>query len=380
MATKSIPINGDVLRWALDEAGMDTRRLAKEVAAEPADIEAWINGDSKPNASRFKLLADALERPPSFFLRKHPPQQSQAIVSLRVPFGNKGHRELTPEERVEVRRALRIQKIAKWSVQNSYDVSGPEVPSLSSSPEQSAEVVERWLSWDRQEHYRRRTSKSAVMKLLRRRIESTGILVLQYSLDKAIRGFSNYDADVPLIAFNSKSYVSSARSYTILHELAHLLFREQAVCGSSDDAHERWCDEFAAAFLMPRVDLLNYVTRSLGLVNVGPDDIVTVANVSDYFKASYQSVALRLWNLNLAPFSLYTAVRSAGSKIEIEEGFARGGAKTPELRMRQFGVTYPRLLIDACRSQRLSQSDLRTYLDVNGEQLAVLAQLVAEAE
>lgn len=383
MAVKSIPINGDILRWALDESGLDTKSFAQRVSVDESEVAAWISGDNKPNATRFKKIADVLNRPPSFFLRTRVPRQSDSMVALRVPYGQTARRELTPEERVEVRKASRLQKIARWAVgDDESDSVATRLPQINhSTAERAASTVGAWLQWDRGFQYHSRTSKAAVTKALRRRLEAQGILIVQYSLAKSIRGFSNYDSQVPLIAFNSHGNVPSARSYTILHELAHILHREDAACGAADNDHERWCDEFAAAVLMPRQDFLEFFHQNFPDRLVAYDDLDIVKKISNRFKASYQAVSLRLWNLDLSSIDLYRYVKSTGWQAEADKGFATQGQRTPEIRLREFGTTYPRILFGAYSDRKITFVDLRKYLDVNGDQLRELMQIVsAEAE
>ncbi|MGW4208340.1 ImmA/IrrE family metallo-endopeptidase [Lentzea sp. NPDC004789] len=380
MPTQYVPINGEVLQWALDQSGLRLDQLAGQVNVPPAELEDWINGDSKPSKTKFNDLAKALHRSPSFLLRPRVPVQAETRVSLRIPYGATGRREPTPVERLEIRKAQRRQKIARWAAAQKVDFTPPNLPQPGSSPELSAEVARGWLNWTVKDQLGA-ANKSAVTKDIRLRLEQHGILVLQLSMGvNSCRGFSLYDNAVPLIAVNGQGQIASARSFTLLHELAHLMFREQAVCDSSDEAHERWCDRFAAAFLMPADDLWWYVKSVLRLSYVGPKDIDSIGKLSEHYKVSYLSVALRLWALNLADFALYEYVRAEGWKKEDGSAWGRGGQTTPVVRLRQYGTLYPKLLLDCYRSGIVSEIDVRKHLEVNGSQLKELVSLLAGAE
>jgi Zn-dependent peptidase ImmA (M78 family) len=377
MPTKYVPINGSVLSWAIQDAGLTVDEVAQGADVGSDEIESWIRGEDRPSTGAINSVAKVLGRSQSFFLRPRPPQRRSAQVSLRVPYGERGERELTPDERVQVRMALRRQAIAKFAANTSPRFEAPRLPGPEKSPEESAETARQWLHWTVLEQFSA-ASKSAVTRELRLRLESRNILVLQLKMgEKACRGISVHDERVPLIVYNSTGQTASARSFTMLHELAHLMHGEDVVCGSADSAHERWCDRFAAAFLMPRDLFLDELRNRLRLSYVGPTDDASVKKLSDQFKCSYQSVALRLWQLGAADFALFEYLRDEG--IEDPPGFARGGAATPEVRLREYGTGYARLLLDAYRSDALSEADVRKYLDVNGPQLAVIANMLAEA-
>ena len=86
-------------------------------------------------------------------------------------------------------------------------------------------------------------------------------------LPRRCRGFSLSHDVAPVIAINTW-YRPSARVFSYIHELGHLLRRHDYVCGDAGDtAVERWCDSFASAFLLPESALLFFLDRieSLGV-------------------------------------------------------------------------------------------------------------------
>ncbi len=223
------------------------------------------------------------------------------------------------------------------------------------------------------------TSKSATYKALRLALEEQNLLVLQLPMGKeACRGFSMYDEVVPLIAVNGSERIPSARSYTLLHELAHLLRREESVCGGGEDDVERWCDAFAAAFLMPAHHLLDYLAY-LRQEAVDSNDLETVRKISNRYKTSWLSVSLRLIDLGRARWGLYETVKAGDFEAAEKGGFSREPQTTPVVRLREYGSTYARLVIGALDEGRLSELDARRYLDVNGEQLEQLHQRLVSA-
>src|SRR5215203_3853655 len=115
MPAKLVPITPEVLAWAIAEAGLTAHEVADRTDVEPGELESWLRNEAKPGTGALDKVAKLLGRSRSFFLRPRPPQGQTAQVSLRVPYGERGERELTPEERVHVRMALRRQRIAKFA-------------------------------------------------------------------------------------------------------------------------------------------------------------------------------------------------------------------------------------------------------------------------
>ena len=89
-----------------------------------------------------------------------------------------------------------------------------------------------------------------------------------------IRGFGASDDYAPLVAVNT-AYHPTARIFTLFHEVAHLLTRTDAACQSfvfPDQQYgsiERWCERFAAAYLLPK-ETLETVASEYGVTIASP--------------------------------------------------------------------------------------------------------------
>ncbi|MCG7526736.1 XRE family transcriptional regulator [Streptomyces sp. OfavH-34-F] len=376
MAAIKQRINPDVLVWAMKQAGTSRTQLAGDLGTDPTTVDSWMTGDETPGLTQLRQIAKTLRRPTSLFFSPHVPAQRPLRASFRKPFGSHGVRTLTSEERAEIRLAERRQKIANWAAERVEEHHPATLPTRQGTPEATAKSVQTWLHWNVSDQVKA-TSKLAVTKMVRRSLEDQGIMVLQLSLNSdACRGFSLYSETVPLIAYNS-SQVAAARTFTMLHELGHLISHEQAVCDQPEDSEERWCDRFAAAFLLPEEHLRAYIAKYLKITRVENDDIESVRRISNRYGASFQCVALRLIHLGIASQPLYRVVSSGSFEVDAP-GFGGELQTTHLVRMREYGVTYPRLLLAARERGKLHDIDARKYLNVNGEQLRNLQQRIAE--
>ncbi|MFC4495803.1 ImmA/IrrE family metallo-endopeptidase [Streptomyces ovatisporus] len=368
-------INPDVLAWALKQAGVSKDELARDLGVSSDVLERWFSRDDAPGMTQLRKISRKLRRPTSFFFLPKVPRHSPTEAAFRHPLGSKGKRSLNSDEVAELRSAQRRQKIAAWAAENLEELA-PELPKREKSAEATALRVQQWLLWN-VEFQVKATSKNRVTKLIRRSLEDQGVMVLQVSMGRdSCRGFSIYHQRVPVIAYNGSSQTAAARTFTLLHELGHLLAHEQAVCASPQDAEERWCDRFAAAFLLPKSHLRDYLAFKK-YDYVEHDDVDIVRLISQRYKASFQCVALRLIDLGVADWSLYESVRN--SPLEIEKGGFGGEAQTTEIiRMREYGLTFPRLVLAARDRGKLAEIDARKYLNVDGEQMTSLQHRLTE--
>ena len=333
------------------------------------------SGESEPKTGELKNIAKALRRPTTFFFLPAPPIGQDVAVSFRPPAGRSEDRPLNSQEQLALRNSTRWQRIAEWiqEIQNTKISPPPTNPRL--SPSQAAQILTAWLSWDLKEQ-RGAGSSNRLLRILRARLESRGVLVLQYSLGQdSCRGFSIPHRTASLVAVNS-AFNASARVYSLMHECAHFIRGDSRVCANPlDDAEERWCEQVAAIFLMPATDLEQYLNNTIKKSKV--DDVDDVRRVANRYYVSLRAAAARLSELNRAAPGLYNAVDRLGE-------FGGGGFNpnverqtTPVIRLRELGTELPRLLISAGDSGILSDIAVRRYLDVNGPQLDDLKERVA---
>lgn len=59
---------GDRIQKARGEAGITVRRLAIQLDVDPRTVARWQSDEAAPSLERLRQIADALGKPPSFFL------------------------------------------------------------------------------------------------------------------------------------------------------------------------------------------------------------------------------------------------------------------------------------------------------------------------
>jgi hypothetical protein len=207
-----------------------------------------------------------------------------------------------------------------------------------------------------------------VVKTLRRALEDRGVLALQLPIGaEGCRGFSLYDDRKPLVAVNTH-YNAEARLFTYLHEVGHLMRRTDAICvGFSGTTGERWCERFAAAFLLPVDALRERVARRFG-VDAIVSTLEEVRLLARDFRVSLSAMAIRLEDLGWGREGLFGLIpRTTDFKAG---GGGRGVDNTRgAVRLRELGAGYVSLLVAGEQTGVLGRQDVLRYLDVSDAQL-----------
>ena len=118
------------------------------------------------------------------------------------------------------------------------------------------------------EDYRAQKTAEEAFAYLRERAESVGIFVLLIGnlgthhsaiSVESFRGFAIADAIAPFIVINDQD-AKTAWAFTLLHELAHLWLGATGISGASAEIEiEKFCNDVASSFLLPRHELRELV-------------------------------------------------------------------------------------------------------------------------
>lgn len=384
MAKQFVPVTGSVLRWAREEIGLSLAELADALKVDRDELAAWEAGAAQPTRGQFSNLVQRLKRPSAVFFLAEPPASAGLPTALRNAPGLGTH-SLGPAEVKQIRWARRLQEVLSWVLEDAGEAPVTlESVDLDDSPTQVADDARirsgitpaEQLGWG---------SPSEAFRMWRGSLEDRGVLVLQLSMGKRnLRGFSAWNDYAPVVAGNT-SYHPTARVFTLLHEYAHLLTRTDAAClqfivpTEHDGRVERWCEQFAAAFLLP-ADALREVASRYGASTVAPVTDPDIARrIANRFHVSTRATSIRLQELGIAPTTLYgSVVQHFASKDWNEGGGGGGGQQAPEKRLGQLGTRVPELLLDAAAAGRLNRRDLSDYLELTTGQVDDLAALVEQ--
>jgi Zn-dependent peptidase ImmA (M78 family) len=209
-------------------------------------------------------------------------------------------------------------------------------------------------------------------------LENNGILVFQISItkNKEIGGFSLIDENVPVIVLR-RSDETSAKIFTLFHELAHLLLREGGICDleESDISHEKFCNHFAGAFLVPRDKLLNHsIVKANAKTREWPESFLK--DIAWDFKVSQEVILRRLWILGLTTGEYYLKKHKEW-KSKYKKPFGRKDKKTEiKICLQERGKKYTSMVFDAYERRKIDEMRVADYLGVTSDKIPKVKEAI----
>jgi Zn-dependent peptidase ImmA (M78 family)/DNA-binding XRE family transcriptional regulator len=293
--------NPEVFRWARETAGLDLEAAAHAVGVVAASLDAIERGDRTPSRTNLLNMAKAYRRSLLSLYAPAPPRRGDRGQDFRTVVAD---RSVEAEAGLDalVRDIMARQGLVRAVLQDDEDFRPLEfVGSFRSGAAVSelAEAIESLLGVTRVQYRAKRTADDA-FNLLREQAERAGIFVIlagnlgsHHSAIpvEAFRGFAIADNIAPFIVINDGD-ARAAWSFTLLHEVAHLFLGASGVsAGAPDMDIERFCNDVAAAFLLPHPDLQTIKVEGLSVAEV----ITAISDGSNRWHVSRQMVAYGLY-------------------------------------------------------------------------------------
>lgn len=256
-------VNPQMLSWARERAGLPVEAAARAIglsgASAPNRLAEMERGERVPTHRQLAGMAGTYRRPLLTFYLSAPPVTDELVADFRR------HVERTSEAEANVQALVREVKTRQVLLRAALEEAEEAEPISfvgSARPELTAQALAEHiaaaLAFDRAA-YRAARDANAAFAALRMATEAAGVFVLLRGdlghhtsriAATAFRGMAIADAIAPFIVVNPND-ARAAWSFTLLHEVCHLLLGESGVSGyESDRATERLCDAAAAAFLL----------------------------------------------------------------------------------------------------------------------------------
>lgn len=389
MSRKSLEVSIEprILIWARESIGRSIQEVARRLNISENSISGWELGQKKPTLLQLEKLAKTVyKRPLAVFFLSAPPVDPPLPVDYRILPTDK-RLPFSAKTRLAIRRARRLQSLATELTEDlSKGIFGSGTVRLSDNPEDVAVKIrqEFQINIDKQLGWK---DSSEAFNIWRRFLEKQGILIFQMSLpiEDAIRGFSLADGKIPTIVLNIKDSMNG-RIFSLFHEYAHLLLNESGICNmeerdnlQKDKEIEKFCNHFSAAFLVPKNDLLNhYSIKSIKQYSKISDELLE--GTANDFKVSREVVLLRLVAFGLCPWDLYKQKHEEweGKRKEIPEGARIYKISQPKKCIRENGIPFVSLVMEAHNKGAITYRDVSDYLGVRTKHLLKIEQLISE--
>ncbi|MGQ9864629.1 MAG: ImmA/IrrE family metallo-endopeptidase, partial [Bacteroidia bacterium] len=335
-------------------------------------INNWLNGDDYPTYKQLKELAKIFHIPFGyFFLNKLPKEQKLPIPHYRT---TKIKEKFIPS--LELKETIQFaQKVQEWAKEiliefgqeplpftGKYNIKDDkyviinELKNILDIQNNWASLQEKWID---------------AFNFLRDKAEEKGIIVLingivgnntHRKLDiNEFRGFVLYDEIVPVIFINNNDAIS-AKIFTIIHELFHILIGQGAsfdleYLQSSNNEIEKFCNECTAEFLVPEKDLKEAYKPN-----------IDIEDLAKQFKVSQMVILRRLLDMNIITKDFFLTKYEALYKYEHKNYSSKGG-KFYSIEKNRLSKRFLNLLQSAVNNGnilyrdalRITQLNARTY-------------------
>ncbi|MFH0768091.1 MAG: ImmA/IrrE family metallo-endopeptidase [Chloroflexota bacterium] len=397
MVIKDIPINHDILVWARKQANLSTERAAQkakitkikhgvlaELLTPSLRLEQWEEGNGSPTYSQLINLAKAYRRPILTFFLSEPPKKEIHILDFRS-LGNKEAEIIGSEAELSalIRQTEATQKSVREILQESNKEPLHFVGSISlqANPIEVANNIRKTLNYDLTKQSRIRTPDD-LFSFIRNKAQEKGIYVIvQGNLGShhtnmgpnVFRGFTLSDKIAPFIAINPND-TKTANVFTLAHELCHLWLGDTGISNwnslniqdfEPSIKNEQFCDQVAAEFLVPKVDLL----RDWDLLTIGYEVDIVIKRIARQFKLSPIVIARRLLEFDKISSEDYWEWYNDyhADWLVVKEELKKRKKEPPSYKIRtrtRLGTALINTVMDATREGKISELDASLILNV----------------
>jgi len=369
----AVSVEPSVLKWLIESSGWTREEIAKRLKTSTQNIEKMESGEKKPSFRQLEELAIIFKRPIASFLLSKPLTEKPKPKDYRMlpDKTNKFDKKTV----FAMRHARRLQELSReLSVNIRYETkSKTEKLKLSDNPENIALKFREKFSLT-EEKQRKFKTPYELFNHLRDLLEDQNIYLFQFSMPvEDARGFVFADESPNVIVVNTKDNIE-ARIFSLMHEFAHILLGE-SVIDLPDATHtfkddvEKWCNEFASAFLLPKE--MAKATFNENKANLTRKE--TLKYLSNKYKVSKAMLLLNMLKLNYIGRTDYDAILARFKKEDIkpknEAGKeATGGGIPSEVRcLSEVGNKFVSLVANNYDRDHITYTDALNYLSIKSK-------------
>lgn len=325
-----IPINPELLNWALDRAGLEPLDLTGRFPRLPE----WLNQETEPTLRQLEQFARAVHVPIGYLFLPAPPEEPLPIPDFRTLAG----REVTRPSPNLLDTIYLCQQRQDWFADYArvhglaaLDYVGSA--NIQQDPVQIAEAMRNRLGLSITERQQLPTWTDALRQLVSQ-AEANGVLVMASSIVgsnshrklevEEFRGFALSEPLAPLVFINAADS-KAAQMFTLAHELAHIWLGESGLSDPETGRFpepdvERWCNTVAAEFLVPLAQLQQAYQH-------GEAIMAAIQRLARSFKVSTLVILRRLYDAGfIDQTTLWQTYREELARIRaLDRGGSGGG-------------------------------------------------------
>ncbi|MEE9493408.1 MAG: ImmA/IrrE family metallo-endopeptidase [Gammaproteobacteria bacterium] len=369
---EKIAINPNRLQWCMNTIGVDLDGLSLEVHIAKQTLEQVMENQAALSVNQLEKIANYFKRSLLFFLDPNEARE-ETIYSPQFRTINNQKPISSPKLRAFIERVEKQREVYLGLMEDLEEPLNEEwYPNIKWNLKDiklTSAKARQWLG----------ISISDNFDDIRQAVESKGIMVIvsngyngkwQIDKDNPVRGFSLYYNVLPVIVVK-KQYSKGAQTFTLMHELAHLLLHKESAIDDEEDFHsyqgmEKEANEFAGNLLIPDVFLNELNLEKLLNLEVEEYDNY----LSDYKKrwcVSGEAILVRLLINNIITQQHYQSYKNFKSQQAIKDSQKDTGPIPRKYRHREpmnvFGKPFVYAVFDSLHNRNITLAKASTYLD-----------------
>jgi Zn-dependent peptidase ImmA (M78 family) len=370
-----VGINPKLLKWARETSGYSIEKVASALKKDPESIRAWEEGTELPTYVQLEKLAYQLyKRPMALFFFPEPPDEIQPSKSFRTLPKNEID-ELYSDTLIALRKA-RAMQLALHELTDGHNATPKLIfrdveLSVSDNIRQIASSVREYLQIPLNDQLAWKDARQALNNW-QAATENVGIFVFKRALkQKEISGFCLMDEEFPIIYLNNSS-TQTRQIFSLFHELAHILLRENGV--TKNDVNyvksltgqfktiETFCNALTAEFLVPSEDFSKF--QQYDFYNDSD-----VEELADRYKVSREVILRRALDNRLVDQNHYELkAREWASQVN-QKSRASGGGDYYRTQAAYLGEKFINLAFGQYYQGHITREQLADYLNVKAKNL-----------
>jgi|BioPla2DNA2_1021312.scaffolds.fasta_scaffold06897_8 Zn-dependent peptidase ImmA (M78 family) len=297
-------INKETICFICSQIGVTTTFLSQRTGIAEDKVGAWLDVSSNiyPTLYQAKNLAKILKVPfASLYMNKNniPIKQLPSLRNMRtLPYSSQDDSSLN----LAVAELIRYHDFL-ISAEAELKIVAPtlSLPSIRETVDvaEYAKIIRTYFGLELDIQLRLQSARQFYL-YLRQQIESKGIFIHCFTgVDVEIaRGISIFNESTPIIGINDNDRYP-AKSFSIIHELVHIIKRQSTLCNEmfasfSSQKEEVFCNAVAGEVLVP-VASLDVVLTANRIINFSLDDIEAITKK---YSVSKEVITRRLYDTN----------------------------------------------------------------------------------
>jgi len=355
----SVEIKPDVFIWLRESAGWSQEEIAKRLNTSIENIKKIENAEKQPTIKQLNELSKIYKRPVAAFFLDEPKSEKPKPKDYRLLPNKKG--KFDKKTLLVLRKARRMQDLCReLSININYETK-PKIKKADTSenPEKLAKHY-RDLFGITEEKQRKFKSSYQFFNYIRDIFEDMNIFVFQYSMPvEDARGFVFVDESPNIIVVNTKDSIE-ARIFSLMHEFGHILLGESAIDLPDISSHsrnriERWCNEFASSFLLPK-DLA---------IKIFETENKPLQSLSRKYKISKRMILVNMLKLNYIKKDEYENILKKYDQKTKKK--PEGGLPSDKKRLSEFGNKFVSLVANNYDKENITYNDALNYLSIKSK-------------